>query len=262
MSDTELDAIIEDSEQEGLDEAIEDVSDEPEEQAKAKQEDEEDDIESYGRRVQKRINKLHYKHAKAEERWQKENSELRAKLEEIERRQNEQNQERDNLSLEAQRKELLARRKDALEIADYDELNDIDEKLMDIKLQANKPEPPRQQPKAEPQQDIPEYNAAMAAWQDRNQWAFDPNQASRTQKANSLLQKLLDKGYEVDEPETYEQLDKLLKREAPPPVGAPDRGNVTGNEKGFTAEDKRLMREFGLDPDDAKARKLWIKNRG
>jgi hypothetical protein len=244
-------------EHEGLEEGIEDVSEELEE----KQQTEEEDKESYSKRVQKRIDKIHWKFSTELEKRDREAAELKAELEALRKAQQEQHEERSNQSLEQSRKELLDRRKEALEIGDYDEVNNIDDKLLDIKIQAKAPvqkpvvrqEPPaRQEP----------INEAMAAWQQKNSWVFESTNRSRVEKANAVLAKILEDGFDVDEPETYAELDKRLKREMPPPTGAPDRGQVAGGDRGFTAEDRKMMIGFGLNPNDPKVRKLWIKNKG
>lgn len=259
-SNVELD---DDLGQEELEQNIEDVSNEPEEKQKA---EEEDERQAYSRRVQKRIDKMHYKHQVELEKRDKEIEALKNKFIEFESSYQEQAHKQNTESLESKQKDLWARRKEALEIGDYDTLNEIDKDLLEIKVKQNaEPKSSRQESPPERQTDnqpAPVVNHALEAWQLKNQWVFDQKQTARLKKANDVFQEVLNDGFDIEEPETYDEIDKRLKRVLPPPTGAPDRGQVTSNTQGFTAEDKKLMREFGLNPNDAQARKLWIKNRG
>jgi len=80
--------------------------------------------------------------------------------------------------------------------------------------------------------------------------------------ANKVLQTILADGYDIDDPDTYVQLDRKLKREMPPPGTGPDRGNVTeGGSFTFTAGEKQKMIDWGLDPADPKHRAEWVKTK-
>lgn len=268
MSETEELALDE----EVLEQGIYNISDEPEVIQEA---NEEDELEEKIRRkiqkaTQKRFDKLTYQIRSTEERYEQEKSELKAKIEALEADRLKEVAERNTTTLEQKRQDLLERRKEYLEIGDYDELNKVDEQLMDIKIQARqKPEPAKQEPKQEqspesrqalePEQPV---NQALADWQSKNKWVFDQNQQGRLAKANKVFESVLADGYDIDEPETYIEIDKRLKREVPPPTGAPDRGQVTGNDRKFTEQDRKDMTAWGLDPTDVKARQLWIKNKG
>jgi len=260
---------------------IEDVSNTPEQTAEAK---EEDDKESYSRRVQKRIDKLAYERNVERELRLKDSAELaalkaqteefRQEIEELKQFRQKEAEQQTNLELEQKRQELIKRKKEALEIGDYDEVALVDDDLMDIKLQLRqKPEPVKQtqpepvkpapkepEPVQEPVVNIPK---ALQDWEANNPWVYDPKQAARLEKTNKIYQALLEDGYEADDPDTFIQLDKRLKRETPPAVSGVDRGEVVGTtaQTGFSAQDKTLMREFGLDPDNPVHRKEWIKNR-
>jgi len=260
---------------------IEDVSNTPEQTAEAK---EEDDKESYSRRVQKRIDKLAYERNVERELRLKDSAELaalkaqteefRQEIEALKQFRQKEAEQQTNLELEQKRQELIKRKKEALEIGDYDEVALVDDDLMDIKLQLRqKPEPVKQtqpepvkpapkepEPVQEPVVNIPK---ALQDWEANNPWVYDPKQAARLEKTNKIYQALLEDGYEADDPDTFIQLDKRLKRETPPAVSGVDRGEVVGTtaQTGFSAQDKTLMREFGLDPDNPVHRKEWIKNR-
>ena len=265
MSETEELAL-----DEVLEPGIDNISDEPE---IVEESNEEDDLEEKIRRkiqkaTQKRFDKLTYQIRSTEERYEQEKAELKAKIEALEADRLKDVAERNTNSLEQKRQELLERRKESLEIGDYDALNSIDDELMDIKIQAkHKPEPAKQdpiqdKPPAQTKESEPPVNQALADWQSKNKWVFDQNQQGRLAKANKVFESVLADGYDIDDPDTYTEIDKRLKREVPPPTGAPDRGQVIGNDRKFTEQDRKDMTAWGLDPTDVKARQLWIKNKG
>jgi hypothetical protein len=228
----------------------------------------EEDKESYSRRVQKRLDKLVYERnveRQRAEQLQNDMQAMRDRVEELSKQRELDIEQRNTQSLDQQRQDLFERRKIALELANYDELNEIDEQLMDIKLKGNAraPEKPVNVPKQG--QETPQaYTAPVAqqAWEQKNQWLYDPQQSSRKEKANKIFQDLLNDGYDIEDPETFEVLDKKLKRDVPPPPGAVDRGNVTANDNsgGITAEEKQRMIRLKLDPSDPQTRIEWIKN--
>ncbi len=253
------------------------VNEEVEEDPKPKEE--EDDKESYSKRVQKRLDKLVYERnverelrAKEAEDFKTEQAAFRAEIEELKKHRQQEVETQSKQEHDEKLKELYQRRKDAFEIGDYDDVNSIDDELMEIKLQGRKqkPEPVAAQTQAEParrpvREPEPAANMSQAqqAWEQSNPWIYDANQKSRLDKTNKIFQELLDNGYYADDPDTFAQLDKKLRRETPPAAGAPDRGQVVGtNQKtSFTPEDKKKMVAWGLDPDNAAHRKEWIKNR-
>jgi len=274
--------LIEDEEDLGkVEELIKEVEPEtPKETPK----EEDDDKESYSRRVQKRLDKLVYernveREARAKDAeelaaFRTEQAELKAQIEELRQYRKKEAEDQSIQELESKRKALLQRKKEALEINEYDEVVEIDDELMELKIQSRqqKPEPvvqkqtPPPTPPATPEQEpAPVANTPQAQqnWETNNAWIFDVNQKPRLEKANKIFRELLDDGYDLDDPDTYVQLDKKLKRETPPPAGAPDRGQVVGSNSktAFTAEDKKRMAAWGLDPNDPRQRQEWIKNR-
>lgn len=256
------------------------VKDEGEEDD-SKPKEEEDDKESYSKRVQKRLDKLVYERnverelrAKEAEDFKAEQAAFRAEIEELKKHRQKEVETQSKQEHDEKLKELYQRRKDAFEIGDYDDVNSIDDELMEIKLQGRKqkPEPAAEKTQQEParqsaRQPDPEPVAntsqAQQAWEKSNPWIYDANQKSRLDKTNKIFKELLEDGYDIDDPDTFAQLDKKLRRETPPAAGAPDRGQVVGtNQKtSFTSEDKKKMVAWGLDPDNAAHRKEWIKNR-
>jgi hypothetical protein len=230
---------------------------------------EEEEQEAYSKRVQKRIDKLVYKEKVANQRAEELERKLAAQEERIKalaEAHQAQAEERQSRQHENELQELRQRRRDALEIGDHDEVNAIDEQLLDIKVKS-KTEPTRE-PLAIPNtpvresQPTPPVNAAMSQWLQANAWTRDPKQEAKLDKADAIYKDLVAKGYDPEEPELYEEIDKRMKREMPPPGNGPDRGQITGSDKGaFTAQDKRDMENWGLDPNDPKARKEWIKQK-
>jgi hypothetical protein len=104
---------------------------------------------------------------------------------------------------------------------------------------------------------------AMQDWEAKNTWVYDTKHTARVEKAKTVLKALLEDGYDVDDPETYDVLDKKLQRIKPPPTGAPDRGRDVGvaKDSSFSAADKTMMRDWGLNPDNPRDRAEWLKNK-
>lgn len=229
----------------------------------------EDEKESYSKRVQKRIDKLAYeRNVERDKREQLERkiAAQEAEIEAIKQAQSALHAERQTKQVDQQKQELLNQRKEYLEIGDYDEINRIDEELIDIKLKS-RPTPEqkevKREPEPEPQQPQTYIPDAMKAWYQSNQWVYDPNQKSRLDKADAIYNKVIAEGYDPEDPDTYQEIDKRLKRVVPPPGTGPDRGQITGDDKtAFTAQDKRDMENWGLDPANAQHRKEWIKQKG
>ncbi len=278
---------------------VEDKTDPPDkDDGKQKEDTEEDDRKAYSRRVNKRIDKLTYernieREARAKEReeflaaqakFQAEQDDLKAKLEELLQHRQKEVEVQTDQQLEQRKKELLQRKRDALEIGEYDEAANLDDELMDIKIQQREkkarvaedkpavktqPESVRQAnqevpeaPKPEPVANIPQ---AQLDWAKNNQWIYDnTNQKSRIEKAQKVFDRmLLDEGFDIEDPDTFVELDRRLKRETPPPVGGVNRGEVVEPDKktGFTQADRKKMIDWGLDPNDPAQRKEWLKNR-
>lgn len=259
-SDEEID--IGNNDQEVLDDA-------PEQQQESDDQAGADDKETYSRKVQKRIDKLVYERKLEQELRQKETRELMARIAELEGRTLQQEHEKQTSELSNQRQALFEQRKEALEIGDYDKVNELDDKLMDLKIAMTKtagqkqpaPKQQSQQPPVNSETEIPK---AQAVWEQNNPWVFDSSQKSRLEKAQSVFNELLKNGYSASDPETFDILDSRLKRQSPPSAPV-DRSGIVGDVNGkesFSADDKTLMRKWGLDPDNADHRKQWIKNKG
>ena len=203
----------------------------------------EDDDNDYSKKVQKRIGKVVQQRNIYRDRTEKaesENEQLRAKLADL-----------DSVSKKSELAALRQQKIDALEVGDYEAYADIDDKLADIKAKPVYQAPQEQQAEQEP------IAQQLIDWQQKNKWIFDSDNP-RAKKANEIFFSLLDEGYEKDDPELYKIVDQKIRREAPPSAGLPDRGQVSSaGSASFTQQDKTLMAEFGLDPNNKAHRTQW-----
>lgn len=239
--------------------------------------DTDDHKESYAskvNRVTKRISKLTYERnieREANEKLRAEVEETKAMLQELKAAHEERSVKESAQGANAKRSELLAQKKEALESGDYDLVIDLDEQLLDLRGSNDSARPsqnitPQQQPTQQPTQQ-PRYSQAELDWAAKNTWINDPKQATRYQQANSIyLDMIQNQGYDPDDQETYDVLDKRIRRNAPPPStgGGVDRGNLTADERSsvrITPEDKARMEAFGMDPNDPKARTFWLDSK-
>jgi len=215
--------------------------------------------EEFGKKVQKRIDKLVYeRNVEREQRL-----ELERRLSQIEGRFKEEEQAKQASSQESKLAELKAKKAEYFDIGDHEAAANIDEELLELKLQQRESQRQAPTPQAQPEQaEIPE---AQIAWLEQNDWYHNPRKAQQAQKANETYLALVSEGYDPDDEDTYRELDKRIHavRQAAPPPAAPDRGGITGNSRQvkFTQEDAATMRNWGLDPNDMKARKVWIANK-
>ena len=254
------------------------------------QTDDEYDRKEYSKRVNKRIDKLTYERNIERERV----AALEATVAELKKNHDEKVQRQTNQELEQERKELIQKKKDALEIEDYDEIVKIDDQLMDLKVR-EKLSPVQQfaqtTQNAPEKEIIPDRPQALMSWESQNPWVYDAQYKPYLDKANEILNELTDYGYDLSEQETFDELDKRLQRltqaqeqkqtkqiinepdpnpkpntkprVTPPPTGGVERGEITGgsDQSTFTKQDRRMMQEWGLNPDNARERAAWIKNK-
>jgi hypothetical protein len=222
-------------------------------QAEAKAADLEDEDLDYSKKVQKRIKTVVQQRnieRDARAAAEAENARLRQELEE----------HRKSIA-EKEIADLKQQKLDALAIEDHQAVVDIDEKIMDHKTRQNAA-PTRSEPTQ--QQQTVKQSDALAEWQSRNKWVFEDTNP-KTLKANQIYNKLLERGFDPDDPDTYAEIDKRMAREVPMPSGGrPDRGETSASSGGvvpFTPEDKALMVEFGLDPSNKAHRTQWAKSK-
>lgn len=228
--------------------------------------------EEYGKKVQKRINKLVAERNIADE----ESNKLRTRLEKLEAREAERDSQRNELEVSGKISDIKRRKLELMDEGSYAEAEDLNDELLDLKIkQKSKPtqapieDQPRPAETQAPNQGMPE---AQQSWIEGNDWYGANASAPKAQYANALYQELIAEGHDANDPDTYSELDKRLgneseskpKRSTPPSQGAPDRGATAGNKGGkpkFTQSDVRTMRDYGLDPNDASQRSEWLRNK-
>ena len=154
----------------------------------------------------------------------------------------------------------------------YAKAEELNDELIELRLQQREARNSKesQKQKEEYKPEPPEQPEALRNWQERNGWVYQPERnAEKLEKTNSVYFQIIEEGYDLDDDDTYHELDRRLqaepekkpKREIPPSPSAVDRGTKTET-TGFTNSDKVTMRKWGLDPDDATARAEYIKNKG
>lgn len=246
--------------------------------------DDDDDTESYGRRVKKRIDKEVSKRKALEDRLSAaEEEKQRVRRELLEARERLSSYEKDaDEGLEQREKELKTRRDKALEegeLTTYNELNDeLDEVKWQKRTRAQRPVQP--EPEHETQEAPPKSNVTPAAqaWIDKNSdWLQSDD--DRKIAAAKIEKQLVAEGYTYQDPETYRELDRRLATygndsleeydddvaQPATPRGATggvprDTGsNVPRNRKGvLTRDDLGRMKRAGFDPSDPAHRKAWL----
>lgn len=263
--------------------------------------------DDFGEKVQKRINKLHSEKMQEKERAENESKrarelEERAKLLESELKSfKEKNLEIEESEINRKIADLKAQKRKHLDIADddydvdtsIDKVIEIDDEILELKLKAResknkkssfedadesktvKTEPVNQQ---ETKQEVVVSNAQQE-WQDKNEWVFNTRKNSeKIAKANEEFSKLLSEGYDLDDADTFAELDKRLgndaktvdkqqpnkAKEKPPTISGVDRGSESSAGKGkdtLTDKDIGTMRKWGLNPNDASVRAEYLKNK-
>lgn len=245
---------------------------EPAEQETVLQDDDnggkQEEDEGYGKKVQKRINKL------VSERniERDENKQLRNRLDKLENRYEEDDNKRETEETNDKLADIKRRKMEFMDEGEYEKAEELNDELLDLKIeQRNKPKKvERQQEQGEQQGQVQQLPESQQAWMDGNDWYGSNRNSPKAQYANSLYQELVDEGYDPQDKDTYSELDKRLGNTTnnkpgakPPGPGAPDRGSVSGSSKQvkFTQRDTNTMREYGLDPNDPAQRKEWLNNK-
>lgn len=245
-------------------------------QETAAQPEDEDDISSYGKRVQKRIQRERAVTAREREARQAvelENAQLRAELQRV----NRENDEVTDAQVEAAIAAKMERYKTIRAEFDPEKGEEEAQLLLEIaelrqqkgqRQQAPAQQFDRQRPPA-PQQ--PPANPRADAWIQRNSsWYGQNGYEHLTSAAETIDKKLYAEGYDPTSAEYFAELDrrlnqsvKLPNREQPqrrqqPSVAPVDRGGATrpSNRVVLTREDRNFMLQVKLNPnnpDDVKA---------
>lgn len=107
---------------------------------------------------------------------------------------------------------------------------------------------------------------AQQQWIDNTDWFHNPAKTRQKDEANLRFNELIAEGFNINDPATYQELDKRLTtptRRQPPPTHAPDRGgahNASGGTR-FTPTDADKMRGWGLDPNNPQARQVYLNEK-
>lgn len=251
-----------------------------------------DEDEDYSSRVRKRIGKEVYLRKSAEEREAREarrNAELTAELaalreglEEVKTR----NAAADaraaegtlQAKLQAARQRLLQAKQDQdfdAELAARDEYDELKAEERELRRR------PSQQQEASPgQKHAPTLPIGTAKWLQANPWFTGGQHPHMAALASSLDVALQQEGYTPDDPATYAELNRRLRAAAPkaaailgdipngaktrkpdpgPPSGisSPD-GNAVAGARRLTRDDLTRMEQYGFDPNDKEARRVWL----
>jgi len=202
-------------------------------------------------RAEKRINELTWKAKTVEEQLAAEratNAELARRLAEI-------NEAKNTEQVAA----LRAEKKEALEIGDYDRVTEIDDALMDARLNSQRqPAQQVQQPVAQ-QPAQPEIPPAQAAWMAKNQDILsDPDKVAKTDR---IIKQLHDNGFRDEA--LWKQLDKNIHRVRPPSQAGNGVGSGDGNisTQGLTRADMEHIKELGYDYKDKAVQQNYLKSK-
>jgi hypothetical protein len=234
----------------------------------------EEDQEQYSRRVQKRINKL-TGDIKSREQLLADERAARQLLEQENQRLRELHQKYESESssqLDDLIKSKNARRLELLNEGDFENALKIEDEIFTLREQKLKPQVLQQQPKPEPtaQQQSDQVNAAMQAWYDANPW-FDHDPKTKdaaSRRVYDAFAELRTEGYQIDDPETYGELNKRLAqpaKESRPRQPSYEPGNDGGQASPpparLTDTDLRNMRKYGLDPNNPVHRSRWNQSK-
>jgi hypothetical protein len=233
----------------------------------------------YSRKVQRRINK----EVKQREQLRAENAALQQRFNELEARL-QTNQTASNKDIVENRlRNATAMKQQMLDEGENERVVQIDNDIMDMKIYLRDLEaqaktqpnvspqgyPPQQQQHQQQEVYIP---TPQKDWMDKNT-RFNKD-AGYTAYVNEEYDKLVDEGYDPEDASLYEELDsrigrktenKPLGKKRPTPAPSPNTAAPTSgvrSKKGkLTAEDKRNMMNWDLDPNNAEVRKEWLRNK-
>lgn len=149
---------------------------------------------------------------------------------------------------------------DALKAGDHELLNEIDDRLMDLKLVEKTQTVRKPVEKVEPQE--LEKTAAQIEYERSNaDWIGKDKE--RTEKANRIIDRLVsEKGIDPSDPILWKLLDKNINRQKQP---SSERSAGTSTEtrsgSGLTRDDMNMMKEWGLDPTNKAHQDNWLQSK-
>lgn len=205
-------------------------------------------------RTEKRISKLVYERNTLKQ----QNDDLERRLTQLEEKASKLDEQHSSNSYETQRGDLLEQLRIARAAEDIDEEQSIQEKLTSLYVDKSRSrkDPNETASNNEPapkKQDEPYYSPLAYQWLEKNPWA---QQGNNFRVVNDIYQKIQNEGFNVDDPETYEELSSRVRQAAnkrpQQAAGISDQDHVSTRRAGsqFTDEDRRSMRRIGLDPDN------------
>lgn len=246
----------------------------------------EHDEEEYGKRVQKRIAKevskrkaLQDQLSEAEtdrQRMRRELKEAKDLLAGYSKKEVE--------GLDSKAEDLKKRRDKALDDGDLAAYNDLNDELTEVKIEMReRRRAPAEKPVADDtprKSKAPKMSQAASDWVEKNgDWLSTDKE--KTAAAAKIEQQLVKEGYDVNDSDLYEELDRRLgSYDDPEPVGdvdevddddtPPARGATTGVPRDSSSRaprsrpgainkgDLQKMARAGLDPNDPGHRKAWL----
>jgi hypothetical protein len=250
------------------------------------QEAHDDDYESYGKKVKKRIDKEVSKRKALADRLAETETNAQRIARELKEAKDKLNQyeERESEGLDTRAKDLQARRDAALEAGEMAEYNKLNDELTDVRfdLRERRRRPPVETKIEVEQEPPPKTNTsglskAAAAWvEDNEDWLGEDQE--KAANAAKIERQLINEGYLVTDPDLYAELDRRLSgygREEeiddtddivePPRRGASagvprNSGNQRPSSRpgALTRTDLQKMRNAGFDPDNPADRKGWL----
>lgn len=220
-------------------------------------EPEEEEIESYSKRVQKRINKLTHKVRQFEQEtnyWKEKVEALEKKTSAKEFADFQSQVELSSHQIQSQIDAARAAKKAAIEEGDIDAQIKADEQMLELreqlaekkrlaisaKEQATKFQETAQQPPQRPSENptIPDHLPdGTKQWLKSNAWFLKGSDQKAAEFARALDATLQEEGFSPEDPAMYAELDKrlrvlvprLAKAGASPPIKTPPRSRVAGS---------------------------------
>lgn len=118
-------------------------------------------------------------------------------------------------------------------------------------------------------------NPAQAKWLSRNKWYLKPSSEKHTaarEYVSQIEDKLIEKGLKPNDAKFYAEMDRQVAKRFPSLKGGKQERDVvpvdghrggsrrsTGNKHRISADEKRMMKQFGLDPSKPEDVKAYLK---
>lgn len=212
-------------------------------------------------RAEKRINQLVYERNVLKQ----QNEEIQRRLAQLEEKANKLDEQTSHAGYESKKAALLEELRIARAADDLDEEQKVQERLTALYVEKNQPRQAKQPEPAPDPAPKQEHSPLAHQWMAENEWAQNPK---NFRVVNDIYQKLQNEGFDINDPETYEELSHRVKqmtnRRPQQGAGITDQNPVnTGSRStaGFTNEDRRAMLNIGLNPDNKHERTEYLLNK-